>query len=167
MSVSRDIAATWLGPRRVYDRLLARPADEGRVLAWLIGGLGLTFVARLPELSRQAYLSGGEPPLVGLVAGTLLGTLIFAPLLFYLLAGLGWLGARLFGRPVSGWAARAVLFWAVLAAAPAILMHGLVAGFIGPGPALSVVAAVAGAAFLLFWFVGLRVAGADAGTQAA
>lgn len=167
MSISRDIAATWARPRRVYARLLAGPAEEGRALAWLMGGLMLALVARLPALARQAHLSGGEPPFAGLVAATALGMLVFAPLLFYALAALGGVVARILGAPVTGWAARAALFWALLACAPALLLNGLVAGFVGPGPGATLTGALAGAAFLVFWVVGLRQAGADARRAAA
>ena len=42
------------------------------------------------------------------------------------------------------------------ATAPVMLLGGLVAGLVGPGPGLTLVHAVAGAAFLLFWIAGLR-----------
>lgn len=162
MPATQDIVATWTRPRRVYRRLLAGPAEEGRVLAWLMAGLLLLFVARLPELSRQAYLSDGELPFAGLALATGLGTLIFAPLLFFALAALGQLAARAFGPPVTGWQARVALFWGLLAVSPAMLLRGLVAAFIGPGPALAGVSALTGVAFVLFWVAGLWEAGARA-----
>jgi hypothetical protein len=58
----------------------------------------------------------------------------------------------------SFFAARIVLFWALLAVAPLMLLRGLVAGLIGPGPQLVIVSGVTFAVFLWFWIVGLRVA---------
>ena len=160
MTVSRDIATTWVRPRRVYARLLADPGNEARALAWLMGGLFLFLVARLPALARQAELSRGEMPFAGLVAATALGSLVFAPLVFYGLAAAGGLAARAFGARISGWSARAALFWAVLAVAPAMLLRGLVAGLAGPGVASSLAGTLAGAGFFVFWVVGLREAAA-------
>jgi hypothetical protein len=160
MSVSRDIAGTWVAPRRVAARLLAKPPSEARMLAWLMLGLVLFLGARLPGLARQAHLSDGTLPFAGLVAGTALGSLVFAPLLFYGLAALGGLAARAFGAAVPGWAARAALFWAVLAVSPAMLLAGLVAGFADPGPVTTLTGTLAGAAFLVFWVAGLRAAAA-------
>jgi len=47
------------------------------------------------------------------------------------------------------------LFWGLLAAAPLWLLWGLVAGFIGPGPALDLTGIVALVAFLVLWLAGL------------
>ncbi len=46
---------------------------------------------------------------------------------------------------------------ALLAVAPAMLLAGLVEGFVGPGAALSLVRVVAGFGFLVIWGAGLRV----------
>ena len=48
-----------------------------------------------------------------------------------------------------------LLIWALAATAPAMLLAGLVRGLIGPGPGLTLVHAVSGAAFALFWGAGL------------
>ena len=50
------------------------------------------------------------------------------------------------------------LFWSLLASSPLMLLHGLMAGFSGPGPALNVVGVVWLAVFGWFWFTGLRLA---------
>ncbi|MBC7180364.1 MAG: YIP1 family protein [Roseovarius sp.] len=47
------------------------------------------------------------------------------------------------------------LFWAFLAASPLILLHGLVAGFVGPGPGLQAVGLLWLLVFLWFWVSGL------------
>ena len=50
------------------------------------------------------------------------------------------------------------LFWALLASAPLMLLHGLVAGFIGPGAAQTLVGVLWLAVLGWFWFTGLRLA---------
>ncbi len=66
--------------------------------------------------------------------------------------------ARLVGGQGSAYGARLALFWALLAASPLILLHGLVAGFIGPGPGLQGVGLIWCGVFLWFWLSGLREA---------
>lgn len=153
MSVARDIAATYRGPRRVIARILAAGQREDRALAYLMAACVLMFIAQLPKLARQAHLTGDD--LNMLLAGALLGLVFIAPLMFYGLAWLSHLVARILGGHGTFWSARMALFWALLAASPLILLHGLVAGFIGPGPQLTVVGLVWCAAFLWFWGIGL------------
>lgn len=153
MSVARDIAATYRGPGRVIARILAAGQREDRALAYLMAACVLMFIAQLPKLARQAHLTGDD--LNMLLAGALLGLVFIAPLMFYGLAWLSHLVARILGGHGTFWSARMALFWALLAASPLILLHGLVAGFIGPGPQLTVVGLVWCAAFLWFWGIGL------------
>ena len=65
---------------------------------------------------------------------------------------------RLMGRSVSGYAARLALFWALLAATPAMLFLGLLRGLNGDVLATQLAGAGWFAALLVFWFQGLRVA---------
>lgn len=157
MSVSRDIVATYRGPGRVMRQLLAAGEHEGRVLAFLMGGCVLLFVAQWPLLAREAYRTGQEiEPLLG---GALLSIVLFLPLIFYAIAFVSALLLRLFGWAGTAFSARLALFWAFLAAMPLALLRGLVAGFIGPGAGLTMVELAWVAVFLWFWIVSLRVAG--------
>ncbi len=157
MAVTTDILACYRGPRAVMRRLLARGENEGRALAILMGGCLVTFVAQWPRLAREAYLTGAElNPLIG---AALLGWLFIAPLLFHGLALAGHLVARVLGGSGSLHASRLALFWAFLAASPLLLLHGLVAGFIGPGAELTGVGALWAAVFLWFWLSNMREAG--------
>jgi hypothetical protein len=159
MSVSRDIVATWRRPRAVMRRLLSQGRREDRALAFLIGACLLIFVAQWPRISREAYLSGDAgPPLEAQLAITFFAMLMIWPLLAYALAALSHLVARLLGGRGSHYAARLALFWALLASTPAWLLHGLVAGFIGPGPAERIVGAALLLAFLAIWGMCLREA---------
>lgn len=156
MSVIRDIVATYRGPGRVVRRLLDMGIREDRALVFLMLGCGIVFVAQLPRLSREAQLSGQE--LNMLLGASLLAWLAIAPLLLYLLAGLTYLVTRLFGGKGDGYGARLALFWALLAASPLMLLNGLVAGLIGPGPGLQGIGAIWLAVFVWFWISGLRQA---------
>lgn len=156
MPVTRDITATYRGPGRVMQRLLQMGQREDRALAILMAACVVVFIAQMPRLAREAHLSGQE--LNMLLGGTLLAWVIIAPLIFYLLAGLSHLIARLLGGKGDWFGARLALFWAMLASSPLILLHGLVAGFVGPGAGLDIVGLLWLLIFGWFWGAGLRQA---------
>lgn len=149
-------------------RLLARDPSEPRALAYLMAACALMFVARLPGLAREVSLSdparwAADPAaynaaLQPVLGGSLLATVIFLPLIFYALAGLIQLGLRLARRPIPGHDARLVLFWALLASVPLILLNGLTAGFVGQGPALQAVGVLWFACLVWFVSAGVREA---------
>ena len=156
MAVINDIAATYRGPRGVLRRLLAAGQREDRALAILMGGCVLVFLAQWPVLSRQAHLEGSElQPLIG---GSLMAWLFIAPLLLYVLAALAHWGALILGGKGDHYGARIALFWALLASSPLILLHGLVAGFIGPGAGQQAVGFIWFVCFLWFWISGMMEA---------
>ncbi|WP_297772271.1 YIP1 family protein [uncultured Roseovarius sp.] len=153
MPVTRDIVATYRGPRRVMRRLLDMGQREDRALVMLIAACVVVFVAQWPRLAREAHLTGEAlNPLLG---GALLAWVFIAPLLLYALALLSHAIAKVFKGAGTAYGARLALFWAFLAASPLILLHGLVAGFIGPGAGLQLVGFVWFAAFGWFWLAGL------------
>ena len=156
MAVTRDIVATYRGPGRVVARLLAMGQREDRALAFVMGFCIIAFVAQMPALARQAHLTGEDLDM--LMGGALLGTVLILPLVLYVIAGLTHVLARLFRARGTGYGARLALFWAGLASSPLILLNGLVAGFIGPGPALSLVGFIWLLIFAWFWLAGLRQA---------
>ena len=153
MAITRDIAATYRGPRRVVEDLLTLGKREDRALAYLMGACLLFFIARMPALARQAHETGQELDM--LMGGTLLAWLFIAPLILYLIAGLVRLVARHLGGKGTAYGARLALFWALLASTPLILLHGLVAGFIGPGPGLQIVGLLWFGVFMWFWISGM------------
>ncbi|MBM9595834.1 YIP1 family protein [Roseitranquillus sediminis] len=153
MAVTADIARTYRAPRAVLRRLLDQGPREDRALGMAMLSCVLIFLAQWPRLSREAHLTGQELDM--LIGGALFGWVFVAPLLLYGIAALSHLVARGFGGHGSWFAARLALFWALLSAVPLWLVHGLVAGFVGPGPLLTVVGALALGAFLWFWVAGL------------
>lgn len=152
MSVTRNIVATYRGPAPVLRNLLSLGQREDRALAYAMGACALIFVAQLPRLAREAHITGAE--LNMLLGATLMAWIFIAPLLLYILAA----GARLIGRVFGGrgsmYGARLALFWALLASTPLILLHGLVAGFIGAGLQLQIVGLVWFLCFGWFWIGG-------------
>ena len=114
----------------------------------------LIFVGQWPRLAREAYLTP-ELTLDLLITSALLGWLFLAPLVLYGLAALSHAVARILGGKGSWFSARLAMFWALLAASPLWLLHGLVAGFVGPGPALSSVEILMVIGFLFIWLNGL------------
>lgn len=160
MPVTTDIVATYRGPRKVVRRLMEMGRREDRLLAFLMGFAAIAFVAQLPRLSRIAHLEGQELDM--LMGGALMGTVFILPLCLYVVAAVGQVVARLLGSGVTGYGGRLALFWALLATTPVLLFHGLVAGFIGPGPAQFGVGLIWFVLFFWFWISGLREAGTEA-----
>ena len=157
MPVTTDIVASYRGPRTVFRRLLAMGENEGRALAILMAGCAVTFIAQWPRLARDAHLTGQE--LNALLGGALLGWLFIAPLVFYVLAFVAYLICRAFGANGTPFGARLALFWSFLAASPLLLLHGMIAGFIGPGGGLMLVGGIWTVIFLWFWTSNQREAG--------
>jgi len=154
MPVSTDILESYVRPRQVFRRKLEGGAHEGRALATLIGACLLIFVAQWPGLARAAHVDPAIP-LDARMGGALLGTLFLLPPIAYAVAALSHLAARAFGGTGSFFSARLALFWSLLAVSPLMLLQGLVRGFIGPGPALTLVGLAVLATFLMFWVTSL------------
>lgn len=164
MSVTSRILRTWRSPRGVMREHLAMGAREDRALAVLLAACLLMFVAQWPALSRAAHLDPSVP-LDARLGGALMGTLFLVPLLAYGLAALSHLAARLMGGRGSWYGARMALFWSMLAVSPPMLFQGLVLGFVGTGPAATVVGLAVMAAFLFLWVSALAEAESAPGAE--
>jgi hypothetical protein len=162
MSVAADIARSWVAPRRVIRRHIARGLTEERALGLLMIACLLLFIARAPVLLRAE--AGADLAPVTRMAGGLMGAMILAPLLFYALAALGHLLARALGGRGSWLGARHALFWALLASTPLALLYGAAEAVMGAAAAQPLGLAV-GAAFLGLW--ALCLAEAESGRAAA
>ena len=149
MTVTTDLLATWHAPRVVLRRHLARDASEPFAFAFLLIFLTLAFVSQWPLAAREAYLAN-EASATPRILARAFAVLATIPL-WYGLAALSRLVARVFGGKGSWYAARVALFWALAAVGPLMLLQGLVRGFLGAGPALAAIGVVVLIAFLLIW----------------
>ncbi|MBN2630867.1 MAG: YIP1 family protein [Rhodobacteraceae bacterium] len=156
MSVTQDMLESWRRPRVVVQRHLSRGQSEPFAFSLLVVFLILAFVAQWPRASRVAFEVEGTPvaPQMLAIALALLATIP----LWYALAALSRLVGRAFGGNGSWYRARIALFWSLVAVTPMMLLQGLVAGMVGPGPGLTAVGLLAGVSFLYFWINALIVA---------
>ena len=150
MAVTRDIVEAHLRPRRVMDRLLRMGQREDRVLAMLMGGCIILFVSQWPYRARQAHFTGET--LTDYIQHDAVGLIFVLPLLAYGVAALLRLISRIFGAKADYYSARLAMFWALLASSPALVLAGMVKGFIGLGAANSIVGALWLLVFL--WVLG-------------
>ena len=153
MGLIPRILLTWRAPGRAVRGVAQM--SEPALLALLIGTMALYFVAQWPAHARAAALDPSVP-LQARLGGALLATMFLMPLLVLAMAWIAQGVARLVGARLEGRQSRLALIWAFAAAVPVMLLKGLVQGFVGPGPAVTVVNILAGVAFLLFWIAGLR-----------
>jgi hypothetical protein len=157
MAVTSDILRTWTRPSAVIRDHLALGPREDRALVFLMAGCFVLFIARLPQFARTANETG-----LGIerdVAYGLFGTMFLLPLILYALALVSFVLTRPLLPALTPTSARLTLFWALLAASPAALFYGLVAGFIGPGSQMTLAGLIWVAAFGVFWLSGLIAAG--------
>lgn len=155
MSLTQNIVATYRGPRTVFRRLLSGPRNEVRVLVFaLLAGL-LLFVAGAPYQARMAQLDPTSP-IEARLYWTGFFWILIVPLLLYIGAALWWALLRLIAPQVGGYQLRMAIFWSLLAASPAFLLAGMVAGFIGSGLQLQLVVLLSLMVFLWFLVSGLR-----------
>jgi len=158
VALTSDILATYRGPAKVLQSLLNRGRSEPFALSIAMAGCVVAFVAQWPRISRESYLTGAEGEGALSYYSAFLAMIFIMPVILYALAAISHLVARLMGGRGIGYGARMALFWAFLAASPLFLLHGLVAGFIGPGMQQSIVGFLWFAVFVWFWIAGLRQA---------
>lgn len=162
MPVTADISATYRGPGRVIERLMGHGRQEVRVLVFALMACLLIFVAQAPYQAREAHLDPEGPLAVRLYWSAFLWVFVM-PLLLYAFTAILWVLARIARRKISGYGIRLTFFWALLASTPVILLVGMMAGFVGPGPGLQAVALLWLVVFAWFWITGLiRAEGAAA-----
>ena len=156
MALVPRILQTWRAPGAAVRGMAG--LSEAGLLALLLGTMAVYFVAQWPAHARAAALDPSVP-LDARLGGALLATLFMMPLIVMAVAAVAQLVARAFGLRLDGRASRLALVWALAAVAPVMLLQGLVAGLIGPGPQMTAVNLLAGAAFVVFWIAGLRALG--------
>ena len=152
MAVTTHILATYRGPGRVVRQLIRQGQREDRLLAYLMAACLMMFAGQVPRIARESHLFGSD--LSAHLQAAALGWLLMAPLAIYLIAPISRLIGMALGGQGSWFGARLALIWALLAACPLFLLVGLVAGFIGPGPAFDIVGLAWLAVFAWFWIAG-------------
>lgn len=153
MSVTSDILESWRRPRVVVRRLLDQGKSEPFAFSLLVTGLVLFYISRTPLLARIAYKQP-EPLLTPWLLGSALGLAATVPI-WYMIAAFAHLVAQLLGGKGSFYGGRIALFWALVAASPALLTSGLVAGV---GGSSDIFGLIAGMIFVMFWVMMLREA---------
>lgn len=156
MTVSTDLIATWTRPRAILRQHLARGQSEPFAFSLLLVFLLLAFVGQWPVAAREAHFAG-EASVLPRILPRAFAVLATIPV-WYALAAVSRLVARALGGQGTWYGARIALFWALAAIGPLMLLQGLVAGMIGPGPALSLVTLAIGLGFLWLWFTLLHEA---------
>lgn len=146
------VLESWWAPRRVVRGLAGMP--DRVLIAVLMLAMLIFLIAQAPMNARAAQIDPSIP-LDARMAGSLMAVIFIMPLLAYGVAGLVALISRAAPRRLAPRESRLALFWALLAVAPAMLLSGLVAGMIGPGPALTLTRVVAGLGFLFIWGAGI------------
>lgn len=149
MAVTTDIVASWRNPRASVRRHLDRGVSEPFAFTLLLVFLIVAFVAQWPQASREAFLAD-EPSAAPRILARAFAVLATLPL-WYGLAALSRLVSRALGGQGSWYSARIALFWALASVSPLMLLQGLVAGMIGPGPGYFAVTTIVGLAFLYLW----------------
>jgi Na+/H+-dicarboxylate symporter len=154
MALTRDIVAMWRRPGTVWDRLIAAGRREDLALTHALVGGVVHFIAASPAAARTSYIDPAVPVEARLFWQALLFVFVL-PLIVWLCTMLVGGIAGLLGRRQLGYQLRLTLFWSLLAAAPMALLLGLVAGLIGPGGQMQLVAGLWIVAFGGFTIMGL------------
>ena len=154
MALTADIFESWRRPRVVIRRLVLRGRSEPFVFTFLFVFLLLSLVALAPYLAREAALHPDVPLFQRLFAAAL-GMLGLIPV-FYLLAALGHLVAKLMGGHGGYFDGRLALFWALTCTTPAMLIYGLMRAFSTNALVLSVAGIAIFVMFITLYAVMLR-----------
>ena len=149
MSVIRNIYDSYRRPETVYQSFVTDHFEEKTALGFLAGGCLLAFISRWPTAARDAYLS--DQALDMLLGAALFAWVFIAPLLFYALAGVLTLLLFIGGLRDIGLPLRLSLFWSFLAAAPLMMIYGLVSWFLGRGVLTNLIGVLWLGVFL--WFL--------------
>ncbi len=123
MALLRDIAATYMAPRRAARRKLAQAPGEETLLAYVMFASLIAFCARIPALIAQADTLPSPSTFIG---AQFVAAMIFGPLFLYALAALSYLLARALGGRGSGRDARLALFWVLLTMQPLVIVLEIV-----------------------------------------
>ena len=147
MNFLSDYITTYRRPSFVFRRKILT-SNEATAFAYLIFGCLLLFFSQFNEIINSRNSIQVDTPMIGIASATFFGTLIVAPLFFYLIAALIKILTKPFGLRISWLASRIVLFWSLLLAAPWTIVSAVIMEQTGNRLVYSITS------FLVFiWFV--------------
>ncbi|MFT7522492.1 MAG: hypothetical protein ACI92A_000342, partial [Candidatus Paceibacteria bacterium] len=127
-----DVLETYRIPSKVFARKLANGVTEPQLLVWLLFACMISFLVRLPSLILVHQAGNVEGPLQALMAGSLVASVFFAPIFFYVFAAFTALFAKFLGGKGTWQSARLALFWSLIAMQPLVLVTQVMAVQLGP-----------------------------------
>lgn len=155
MAVSTNMFRSWRKPKAVMRELLSAGQREDRLIGYVMGACLLIYIAQWPRLMRveqyQLYGPDGASDFQMNAGIAFFSMMIVWPLALYGVAAVTHLLAKPLRTTGTHYGARLALFWALLASAPVLLLHGLTMGFIGAGMEAQVVGLVWLCLFLWIW----------------
>lgn len=127
---------------------------ESAKLMTLMIAMVIYLIAQAPGNARAAQLDPSVP-LDARMGGSLLAVMFLMPLVAYAVAAIVAVLSRLTPWRLTQENSRLALFWALMAVTPAVLLSGLVKGFIGPGLEYTATQVLSGAGFIWIWGAGI------------
>ena len=167
MAVSTNMFRSWRRPKAVMRELMAVGQREDRLVGYVMGACLLIYIAKWPRLMRadqfELYGPDGASDFQMNAGISFFAIMIVWPLALYGIAALSHLMAKPLRTTGTHYGARLALFWALLASTPLLLLYGLTMGFIGAGPAASLVGLVWLCLFMWIWSQSFWVAEKEGG----
>ena len=134
MSTVPLILMSYRSPNKAFVVKLSEGVTETKIFIWLFVSCFLSFLARLPLLSREVHLDIDSPPLDSMIGGILVSSLFMAPLFFYALSVILCLIFRFWFKGLKWFYFRSAFFWSLLAISPLVLIRGALVGITGANP---------------------------------
>ena len=148
MSTVQLILASYRSPTKAFAQKLGEGISETRIFIWLLVSCFLSFLARLPLLSREAHLDVGGPPLDSIIGGVLVSFIFMVPLVFYALSIVLCLIFRVWFTNLKWLYFRGAFFWSLLAVSPLVLVRGVLVGIYGTSAYINMISV-----FVFLYFI--------------
>ena len=150
MSLVKDIAAAYTGPRREMAHQLTL-MTEPRILMLGFTACLLIYVSRMPELAAISHIEEDDPATMRARFATMfVSAVIMAPLFLYLVAALSHLILKFTGGQGTWQEARLALMWSILVSTPLVLISGACKVF-APQPVFLVASLLTTVIFFWQW----------------
>lgn len=157
MSLVANIARAHRAPRQAFQIERARASEPRLVMFAVLFGV-LTFVNRWPDISAISFLAEDTADIRNARYGSMfVSTVIFLPLVMYLIGLLAHAVMIPFGGRASWADARLAFFWSALVSSPLVLIGGALKVF-SPGVGFLVAQALTAVVFFWQWATCIAVA---------